>query len=171
MKTTGRIVGLARDFKTRQPVVQLAIEDNFEHLEPLQGKELSIEIKRARKRRSNDANAMLWACCADIANAAGTTKWEVYLEELRRWGTFQYMEVEPRMVERLKEIWRVVDVIDDSGELVKMHCYYGSHTYDTKEFSILLDGVVADMKEMGLPLPPSKEMQRALKEYEEDMPR
>lgn len=166
MKSTGRIVGFSRDFDTRTPVVQLTIEDNFEQLEALRGEELSIDIKTLRARRSKDANAMLWACCADIAAATGSTKWEVYLEELRRYGIFQYVEVELQTLPKLREVWRTLDVIESSNGIAKVHCYYGSHLYNSKEFSFLLNGVVEDMKELGLPVPPSKEMRRALEEFE-----
>ena len=48
--------------------------------------------------------------------------------------------------------------------MVEVLCFYGSSTYTTEEFSRLLDGVVSDMKELGLTPPPSREMQAALEE-------
>ena len=47
-----------------------------------------------------------------------------------------------------------------------MLCYFGSSTLDSKEFSVLLDGVISEMKEMGLETPTSKEMQRAIERWE-----
>ena len=41
-----------------------------------------------------------------------------------------------------------------------MLCYFGSSTYDTKEFSVLLDGVISEMREMGIQTPTSEEMER-----------
>ena len=37
---------------------------------------------------------------------------------------------------------------------------------NTKEFSVLLDGVISEMKEMGIPTPAEKDLDRALKEME-----
>ena len=47
-------------------------------------------------------------------------------------------------------------------EAVQMLCSFGSSTYNTKEFSHLLDGVISEMKEMGLETPLSSDMKRAL---------
>ena len=41
--------------------------------------------------------------------------------------------------------------------------YRGSHTYDTKEMSVLIDGTVADAKELGIETLPPAELQ-AMKE-------
>lgn len=36
------------------------------------------------------------------------------------------------------------------GKLTVYKIYRGSHTYDTKEMSVLIDGTVADAKELGI---------------------
>ena len=45
---------------------------------------------------------------------------------------------------------------------------YGSHLYNSKEFSVLLDGIISDMKELGLQPPPSSEMQQSLMKWAKD---
>ena len=50
---------------------------------------------------------------------------------------------------------------------VQMLCYYGSSTYDSKEMSVLLDGVVSEMRGMGLTPPPTEDMRRVIREMEE----
>ena len=47
-----------------------------------------------------------------------------------------------------------------------MVCYFGSSTYNSKEFSDLLNGVVSEMEEMGLQPPPTREIVQALKALE-----
>lgn len=47
-----------------------------------------------------------------------------------------------------------------------VNCYVGSHEYNTKEFSILLNGVIEDMKAVGLTPPPSREMREMLEDME-----
>ena len=51
-------------------------------------------------------------------------------------------------------------------ESVQLLCYYGSSTYDTKQFSVLLDGIIYEMKEIGIPTPTSEEMRRSIDEWE-----
>ena len=47
-----------------------------------------------------------------------------------------------------------------------MLCYFGSSTYNSKEFSVLLDGVVSEMQELGLQPPPSGDMKRSIEALE-----
>ena len=44
-----------------------------------------------------------------------------------------------------------------------VRAYYGSHLLDTEEMSRLLSGTVEEMKHMGIPLPPTREMQELLR--------
>ena len=61
----------------------------------------------------------------------------------------------------------VIGEVDINGQkAVQMLCYFGSSTYDTKEFSRLLDGVISEMQEMGLETPTSEDMRRALEQWE-----
>ena len=46
--------------------------------------------------------------------------------------------------------------------MIQMLCFFGSSTYNTKEFSQLLDGVISEMKEMHLETPPDEEMKQLL---------
>lgn len=131
---------------------------------------LDIEIKKHRERRSLDANALLWACLGDIAAAIKSDKWAVYLEMLKRYGKYTYIVVKKKAVEKVKQQWRECEVVGEvsvNGEkAVQMLCYFGSSLYDTKEFSVLLDGVISEMKEMGLEVPTGRDMQRALDMWE-----
>lgn len=110
------------------------------------------EIKEVKNKRSLNANSYLWKLCTEIANAINTTKEEVYLEELKRYGQsmlvtttkdskpdgyFKYYSFESRR--------KLNGVIVDFYKV-----YKGSSDYDTKEMSILLDGVVQDAKELDI---------------------
>lgn len=133
-------------------------------------KELTVEIKQFREGRSKDANALLWACLGEIAATIRADKWDIYLQMLKRYGTYTYVCVIPEAVEMVKEQWRESEVIGkvniNGRESVQMLCYYGSSHYDTKQFGILLDGVISEMKEMGLQTPTSEQMRRSLDEWE-----
>ena len=138
--------------------------------EGFEGKKLDITVKEHRERRSKDANALLWACLGEIASAIHMDKWEAYLMMLKRYGKFTYIAVRPHVVEAVKKQWRECEVVGNTyvgGEqTVQMLCYFGSSTYDTKEMSRLLDGVISEMEQMNLPRPTSAEMKRAMDEWE-----
>lgn len=127
---------------------------------------LSVDFKKYRKSRSRDANAMLWACIGDMATALGDDKWNVYMRLLRRYGKFTYITVIADAVEKMKLIWReseeIARHVEDGIEHVDMLCYFGSSTYDTKEFSVLLEGTISEMRDMGLKVPATKDIERGL---------
>jgi hypothetical protein len=133
-------------------------------------KDLNIEIKQHRNHRSKDANALLWECIGRLAMALRADKWDIYLLMLKRYGQYTYIVVPPNAVEMVARQWRECEVIGDINingrDGVQMLCYYGSSTYDTKQFSVLLDGVISEMKEIGLTAPTSEDMRRSIEEWE-----
>ena len=126
------------------------------------------DIVPHKEKRSVNANALLWKMLGEIATALRTDKWSVYLTMLKRYGTYTYICVKPKAVEAVKKQWRECEVIGDitiNGDpAVQMLCYYGSSTMNTKEFSVLLDGVISEMKEMGLETPADRDLQRAIEQ-------
>lgn len=110
------------------------------------------EIKEHRNKRSLNANSYLWELCTKIAEVLNTTKDEIYLKELKRYGQvllvpvakdkkpdgyFKYYDFEGRR--------KLNGVIVDFYKV-----YKGSSDYDTKEMSILIDGIVNDCKELNI---------------------
>lgn len=133
-------------------------------------KDKQVEVKEIRRKRTLDANALLWACIGDISKAIMADKWDIYLAMLKRYGAFTYVVVKPEAVDMVKRQWREAEVIGDftvnGQKAVQMLCYYGSSTYDSKQFAALLDGVISEMKEMGLTPPDRGEMKRTLEAWE-----
>ena len=173
MEFTGKLVNVNRDWKTGQFNITFTVNEPsaINEVENIQSCErLSISAKKYRKKRSLDANGLLWLCLGRIAEALRTDKWDVYLMMLKRYGKYTYICVKPNMVDAVKAQWRECEVVGNVNingkDAVQMLCYFGSSTYDTKEFSVLLDGVISEMKEMGLETPASEDMRRALEQWE-----
>lgn len=171
MKFAGKVAGITRDFLTRKYMVTFeTTEDITSQFDDIRDKDLTIEAKKYRKGRSKDANALLWACLGDIAAALRADKWDIYLQMLKMYGKYTYIIVKPEVVETMKAQWRECEVIGDikvnGRDAKQMLCYFGSSTYDVQEFSVLLDGVISEMKEMNIPAPTSAEMKRSLELWE-----
>lgn len=173
MECTGKIKDISLDWKTNQINLSLSIieRNSISEIERLKDDEkLSIKIVKYRKKRSLDANGLLWHCLGEIASSLQADKWDIYLQMLKRYGKYTYICIKPNMVESVRSQWRECEVVGNVNingtEAVQMLCYFGSSTYNTKEFSVLLDGVISEMHEMGLEVPPSTEMKRALEEWE-----
>lgn len=172
MEVVAKAVGLSKDclsgmyrvtFETNEDIAE-----EFQYLS--QQKKLRIKATRYTKDRSLDANKMLWACLGDMCKILNTDKWALYLHELKKWGKYTYICVKPQAVEAMKKQWRESEVLGTvkigDQEAVQMLCYFGSSTYDTKEFSDLLDGVIQDMRELGITPPPSEDIKHSLELWE-----
>lgn len=164
MESKARVLDLHRDFRTKK--FQLVLEvDAVNPAEDLKGEKRLI-LKDWREKRSLDANALFWHCVGKIAEAVKADKWEIYLKLLRRYGQYTYICVIPEAAERIKREWREAEEIgeiDINGrKAIQLLCYYGSSQYDTKEFSILLDGTIEEMREIGIDTPAQEELGRAL---------
>ena len=170
MEAQGILKGVARDLVTNNWMVTFEIKSLPSLADISGGDALDITATRHRNKRSKNANALLWECLGRIASALRTDKWSVYLQMLKRYGEYTYVCVKPKAVEMLKRQWREceeIGTIDINGTpAVQMLCYYGSSTYDTKQFSVLLDGVISEMKEIGLETPTSEQMKQALEQWE-----
>lgn len=135
-------------------------------------KDIDVEIKRHREKRSLTANSFCWALCNDIGKALKPPipKEEVYRKAIRDVGEYEPFPVKESAVERFQQRWAdkgtgwFVDVVDNSKlpgyKLV--FAYYGSSTYDSKQMAVLIDYLVDDAEQLGLPIPLSKKEQEAL---------
>lgn len=172
MECTGQIQNVSRDWLTGQFQITFSINEQsaINEIDKIKDCKLSIRAVKHRERRSLDANALLWLCIGRLAEALRSDKWEVYLQMLKRYGKFTYICVKQNVVDAVKAQWRECEVIGEvniNGQIAtQMLCYFGSSTYDTKEMSVLIDGVISEMKEMELELPTSEDMRRALEQWE-----
>lgn len=118
------------------------------------GKQLTVEIKQYRKKRSLDSNAYMWLLLSEMAAILKTTKDELYLLMLERYGVFTHVIVKPEVVEKVKQEWRTVrelgEVLVNGKTGIQLQCFFGSSTYNTLEMSKLIDGVVSEAKELGI---------------------
>ena len=172
MKITGRIVGANIDFKTNKPMLMLQINelndfkllvDDMNSLE-----KLSIEIKPFRQRRSLDANAYSWVLMDRLAEKLNESKVNIYREYIRNiGGNSELVCVQNKAVERLRDAWHrngigwQTETMPSKLEgCTNVILYYGSSTYDSAQMSRLLDLIIQDCKEQGIPTETPDEIAR-----------
>ena len=120
--------------------------------------DLSVEVKKYRPQRSIDANAYMWVLCDKIAQKVNATKESVYREILRRVGVFTVIAAQEDKAEAVINGWEgrgigwVAEVMDGCkiDGCARIMLYYGSSTYNTEEFSRLLDEIISEAKELGI---------------------
>lgn len=135
-----------------------------------QDRDKVFDVNEHKEKRSLSANGLLWACIGELAGALRSDKWAVYLQMLKRYGKYTYICVKPNVVDAVKAQWRECEEIGhvniNGQDSVQMLCYFGSSTMNSKEFSILLDGVISEMKELGLLTPAQRDLDRVIKQME-----
>lgn len=130
-----------------------------------EGKEYDLEIKQLRKKRSLNANNYSWKLTDELADKlilAGVklSKEEVHAEMIYRYGQVMCNEDgEPITISVLKGV-KVTDFYPYAKEIgsgtvkgkefTHYRIYRGSHTYDTREMSIFISGIVEECKEQGI---------------------
>jgi len=178
LQTTGTITDLSIDFETRKSKISILLDINeLEAVEQLKKEnKLNIELKKYRNKRSLDANAYCWVLCDRIAKELckdGTviTKEQVYQDAIKQIGTFEAMIVEEKAYENFKRIWEnqglgfLVQEVCKKDKCVKVHCYYGSSTYDSKEMSLLIDLLVGLAQSLGIETKTEAEINNMLESW------
>ena len=92
----------------------------------------------------------MWVLLQQLADKLETTKDELYLIMLGKYGVFTHTVVKPNVVERVKEEWKLGEVKINGQTGIQLQCYFGSSGYDSKEMSTLVNGVVNECKEQGI---------------------
>jgi hypothetical protein len=128
-----------------------------EELNDLIGKELSVEIKPYKARRSLDANAYCWVLCQKLAEKIGGTKEDIYKEAIRKAGQFDYIAVTEKATDQFIKAWQskglgwYAEALESKIDgCKKVMVYYGSSVYDSKEMAHLIDYIVEECKEQGI---------------------
>lgn len=165
MEFTGKIKNISNDFITGElNITFIANEKNKAITEYGKIKDcdkLKIKVGKYRNKRSLDANAYMWVLLQKMSDVLKTNKDELYLEVLSRYGIFTHIIVKPHIVDRVIVEWRTVKNLGEvtvNGQTgIQLQCYFGSSTYDTKEMSVLIDGIVSECKELDIEtLPPDE---------------
>ncbi len=136
------------------------------------GKKLQAEIKQYRKKRSLNANSYAWVLMTKIADVLRTSKDEVYIEMLRRYGQREpelisvIAEGVPAIMRATNEHCTVVGESELNGKLFKhLAILIGSSQYDTKQMSILIDGIASECRELGIETKPEEEIKSLIEDW------
>ena len=179
MQTTGIILKTDTDINTRKLKISLLVDvNNKEVVEKLKSEnKLCIELKKWRQKRSLDANSYCWVLCDKIAKELckdGTivTKEDVYKDAILQIGSFEPFIVQEKTYMNFKRIWEkqglgfLVQEVSKKDKCIKVNCYYGSSTYNTKEMSLLIECIVELAKTLNIETKPQSEIDSLLKEWD-----
>jgi len=142
-----------------------------------------FEIKKKSEKRTLSANGYLFSLLGQIANKMGLSLGDCYVKHIKDYGVFvegsymtkQAFEVfEPSYskvatkLEHSSSMCAVTREFAKNGiEWVEYVAFIGSSEYDKKQFSVLLDGVITEAKELGIETMGPQEIQSLIDKMEE----
>lgn len=127
-----------------------------------QDREKIFEIKEKKRRRSLNANAYAWLLIGKLADVLRISKDECYILMLKRYGQSEMVSVVSEIDVRgyFKYYEEVGKTFLQGKNFTHYRIFKGSSEYDTREMSILVDGIVSEAKEVGIETMTPEELEK-----------
>jgi len=158
MKTVGKIKSTSRELDSGNYNITFSVTE-IPMFDGTSYDLYDIDWKKHREKRSLDANAYAWMLMSKIANATHRTKEEVYVEALQNYGQHAFLfRVEHNTDVTLDGVY--VKYLEFDGTHDIYEAFRGSSTYDTKEMSDFIEGIIQDAQELGIDTIPRMELEK-----------
>ena len=162
----GRLIDIDKDVQTRKFIVTLSVDD-IANLEELRDKYLDITVKPYSEKRSLSANGYFHVLVGKIAEKLTISKARSKNILICKYGQPEMVGNEPMVyktnapVEYMQELETIHTIpVKYDGDVTFYKVYRGSHTYDSREMNRLIEGTVADAKELGIEVMTPNEIAR-----------
>lgn len=183
MEFFGKVHDVALDFVSGNYIISFEAEQiNEQELEALRYLDkLKVKANKYRQKRSLDANSYYWSLVGKLADCLEISKPHCHNLMLRRYGQVEFFEdrIAYFMLPDTEETTHRMEQMEESHFAPTAQVTKGkdginyrawkllkpSHRYDSKEFSILINGLVDEAKHMGIETIPKGELERMMTEY------
>lgn len=130
----------------------------------LKDEAVKVEIRKASKAKSRDANAYCWVIIDKISEKTGISRAQVYRHAIKEiGGVSTTVCVQDIAVDRLRQGWEKngigwqTDTLKSRIEgCTNVILYYGSSVYDSRQMSRLIDSLVQEAEGLGIPTYPEE---------------
>lgn len=123
--------------------------------------EVTLTIDKLINKRSLAQNRLLWALLEKMAEhfnagrTGGVTAGDCYINMLEKFGSkYEYFMCIPEAVSTFKKEFRAVKEVErreyNGKEMIMCKCFIGSSKYDSKEMTLLIEGVLDTLTELGI---------------------
>lgn len=183
MDTVGKLVNVTRDILSGKLNVTFQIDtEPIDELNELWEtmEVVDITTKKHRKKRSLDANSYFHVLVGKIADKLNISKTHCKNILIGRYGQQEFLEDgKPIVIKSNVSVEKMLEQeflhtvpcgtkIENGIEVVFYKVFRGSHTLDSKEFSILLEGTVQEAKDLGIETIPPAELERMVSRWRRD---
>lgn len=167
----GRLTGFSLNRDGTQNITVTVAADFGGTYDELKDSAVEVQIKKAHKHRSMEANRYAWVLIDKIAAKIHVKKSEVYRNAIRDiGGVSNVVFMKSGAIETFREIWEKQGLgnqveVEEEGNVdgwSSVRVYYGSSTYDSAQMSALLDSLIQDAEALGIPTITPKEEERML---------
>lgn len=117
-----------------------------------------FEIKELKRHRTLTQNSYLWKLINEIANQVGKTKEDVYLQMLKDYGQSEIISVKSSI--DITGYFKYYEVICTIDKFTNYRIYKGSSEFTTLEMKYLLDGVIQECENLGIPTLTEEQIQK-----------
>ena len=127
-----------------------------------QDKNKTFEIKEYHKKRSLNANAYAWALIGKIADVLRSSKDEIYLEMLKKYGQSEIVSVlsDINVTGYFKYFEEIATVRLQGKNFTHYKVFKGTSEYNTLEMAVFIDGVISEAEELGINTLPPDEVEK-----------
>jgi len=155
----GRLTGIQRLFGGEWVLSFSTSTDAGAVYDKLKDVPVNVEIKKAGNKRSRDANNLAWKLIDQIAEEMRISKTEVYRSAIKEiGGVSETVCVQDKAVQRLREGWEKNGIGWQTDTMpsklpgcTNVILYYGSSSYDTRQMSRLIDLLIQEAEQLGIP--------------------
>jgi hypothetical protein len=124
----------------------------YRHIDPVIEKAIKlIEELRTNykyKKRSKSQNGYLWELIGKLADTLRIGKDELYIHLLEEYGQGDYIKIKSNVNPR--NYFKYYKEVGKDNDCTFYKVYRGSSEYDSKEMSILIDGLIQECKEQNI---------------------
>lgn len=161
----GRITSITSEYFSDNTLITVALDkvsdDTLSKLQNNVDYQISIALPTEKKKRSLTANAYFHVLVGKYAESLTISKARAKNELICKYGQVELIDDEPMIyksnapVEYMREQEFIhalpVKFSEENGKSVTFYkLYRGSHTYNVNEMRLLIEGTVADCKELGI---------------------
>ena len=136
-----------------------------------------LSIGKVKGKRSNDANRYFWELVGQLSakiNVSPEDIYRTYIKDIG--GNYEVLPIRDDAVETWIKNWRdrgigwQCEIIGESKlrGYTNVICYYGSSTYDSRQFTRLVNLCIDDCKANGIETMTESEMALMMQNYKEN---
>jgi len=139
-----------------------------------ESKEYTIEVKEKKKKRSLNSNSYAWVLLGKLAEKLRIPKTDIYRNYVKEIGgnTKDIVCVQDKALDKLRSAWEsnglgwVTDTLPSKIDgCTNVILYYGSSTYNVEQMNRLIQLIVQDCKQFGIPTYDREELDRLVQEW------